>query len=138
MKIIKNPFLPFSGFTAINLFGILFVREDSTMPEVMINHELIHTQQMKELLFIPFYLLYILEWIFRLIRFCNFYEAYRNISFEKEAYANQNNRNYLKHRKRYSWSKFLWIILWKVDWILSKKIRVLFYALIRTFYTPEN
>ena len=48
MKIIYNKIIPFKGFLAINLFGFLFARKKLT--EVNINHEKIHTEQMKELL----------------------------------------------------------------------------------------
>ena len=106
MKIIKNSIIPFKGFLAINLFGILFVREeysDRLTPEI-INHECIHTKQMKELLYIFFYIIYLLEWIFRVLftndRFTH--NAYRNISFEKEAYTHMNALDYLNKRKLFS------------------------------------
>jgi len=54
---------------------------------------------MKELLFIFFYIIYILEWLIRLFINKN---AYKNISFEKEAYSNENNLEYLKTRKCFS------------------------------------
>ena len=54
---------------------------------------------MKELLFIFFYIIYFLEWIVRLFINTN---AYRSISFEKEAYSNENNLEYLKTRKHFS------------------------------------
>ena len=56
MKIVRNNIIPFKGFLAINLFGILFVRGDSYISPQVINHEKIHTAQMRELLYIPFYL----------------------------------------------------------------------------------
>lgn len=62
-----------------------------------INHEKIHWQQQIELLIIPFYILYIFEF---------FIKGYDNISFEREAYANDKNLNYLKNRKRFSWIKY--------------------------------
>ena len=34
-------------------------------------------------------------------------KAYRSISFEQEAYDNQNNLNYLKNRKRFNWVKYI-------------------------------
>ena len=61
MKIIKNKIIPFKGFKAINLFGILFVRGDSEVDSTTVNHELIHTAQMKELLYIFFYLWYVID-----------------------------------------------------------------------------
>lgn len=103
MKIIYNNIIPFKGFKAINLFGLLFVRKGSKMSEVDINHEMIHTAQMKELLYLPFYLIYFGEWLVRLVTEEN---AYRSISFEKEAYSNENNLTYLENRKHYNmWRK---------------------------------
>lgn len=102
MKIIYNNIIPFKGFKAINLFGILFVRKGCIMKDIDINHEAIHTAQMKELLYIPFYIIYFIEWIIKLIQIGNFYFAYRCISFEVEAYSNQNDLQYLKKRKHYN------------------------------------
>lgn len=104
MKIIYNNLIPFNGYKAINLFGVLFVRKGCVMSEIDINHEAIHTTQMKEMLYIFFYVWYIIEWGIRLFMKGN---AYRNISFEREAYANQNNLSYLNTRKRYAWLNFL-------------------------------
>lgn len=104
MKIIYNNLIPFKGFAAINLFGILFVRKGIKVSEGMINHEAIHTEQMKEMLYIFFYLWYVVEWIVRLFLKGN---AYRNISFEKEAYTYENNIDYLKTRETFNWINFL-------------------------------
>lgn len=105
MKIIRNKYIPFPGYKCINLFGILFVKNNAKIDEVTINHERIHTAQMKELLYIPFYLFYVIEWLIRLIQFRNGYMAYRNISFEREAYQNQEDMHYLKSRKFFSFLK---------------------------------
>lgn len=59
---------------------------------------------MKELLYVPFYILYLLEWLYRLIQKGN---AYRNISFEKEAYNNENDMNYLDKREHFSWIEYI-------------------------------
>ncbi len=64
-----------------------------------INHEKIHLQQQKELLLIGFYLAYIFEYLLNLYVFRNKKKAYRSISFEKEAYKNENNELYCKTRK---------------------------------------
>lgn len=50
------------SFIAINLFGIIVTCEELSKEEL--NHELIHTAQARELLYIPFYLWYIIEWFF--------------------------------------------------------------------------
>lgn len=104
MKIVRNNIIPFKGFAAINICGTLFVRENIKINDVLINHEEIHTAQMKELGYFLFYLIYLLEWLFRalLTKDAFSHKAYRNISFEKEAYDNQNNLNYLKDRHGYA------------------------------------
>ena len=104
MKIIRNKFIPFQGYKAMNLFGVLFVRGNARIDDITLNHEKIHTAQIKELWYIFFYLWYVIEWLIRLFMKGN---AYRNISFEREAYANQNDLNYLKRRKRFGFAKYL-------------------------------
>lgn len=100
MKIIYNNIIPFKGFLAINLFGVLFVRgTENDINERALNHEMIHTAQMKELWYILFYILYFLEWLYRLTQKGN---AYRNISFEREAYDNEHNLNYLSSRTKWA------------------------------------
>lgn len=107
MKIIRNNIIPFHGFRAINLFGVLFVRGNARIDDITLNHENIHTQQGKELFWVVFYILYIGEWLVNFIRFKNFKEAYLNISFEKEAYANEKNTEYLKTRRLFTFLNYL-------------------------------
>ncbi len=104
MMVIYNNILPVKGFKCINLFGVLFVRKDLKMTDVDFNHEAIHTKQMKEMLYVFFYLWYVIEWIVRLFKRGN---AYRNISFEREAYSNQCYLKYNKERKRFAWLEYL-------------------------------
>lgn len=105
MKIIRNKVIPFPGYKAINLFGLLFVKQNAILKEKDINHEAIHTEQMKETLFIFFYIWYVLEFLFKWIFYYSFEwkRAYHNISFEREAFENQDNLDYLKNRKHYAW-----------------------------------
>lgn len=105
MKTIDNTFIPFKGFCAINLFGLLFVRKEckGKLNERVYNHERIHTAQMKELGYIFFYIIYFIEWLVRLFMRGN---AYRNISFEKEAYSYEYDLDYLNTRKHFAqWMK---------------------------------
>lgn len=125
MKVVYNKIIPFKGFMAMTVVKWIFVREEykhlegSTSFNTMINHESIHEQQILDFTpnFFPkwlryiigsifFYLWYVLEWIIKLIP-CAIGEvnAYRNIGFEQEAYANENNFEYIKNRKRFSWFK---------------------------------
>lgn len=111
MKIIYNKLIPFKGFVAINLFGVLFVRNEykkrfdsgGFTTTTTLNHESIHTEQIKELGYIFFYIWYFIEWLLRL----PFGNAYYNISLEREAYANEKNRKYLQARKHYSFLKYI-------------------------------
>ena len=86
MKVFYNNLIPFKGFKAINLFGVLFVKNGSTINDVDLTHESIHTKQMKEMLYILFYICYVLEQVVRFISCGNSRLAYRRISFEIEAY----------------------------------------------------
>ena len=74
MKIVRSKYLPPSRrHAAINLFGIFFVHPNVHVNERLINHERIHTAQMRELLYIPFYLIYLIEWLLRLVMKDNAY-----------------------------------------------------------------
>lgn len=100
MKTIVNKWIPTKGFCAINLFGVLFIRSEvKEISRITLNHEEIHTAQMKELGYVLFYLIYVVEWLVRLFKPGN---AYRNISFEKEAYTNQYDIAYLSKRKHFA------------------------------------
>jgi hypothetical protein len=100
MKIIRTDIIPFSRrYDAVNLFGVLFVHRASRLTAELANHEAIHTRQMTETLFIPFYVIYLVEWLARLpLNRFNSHRAYHAISFEREAYARMNDLNYLKSR----------------------------------------
>lgn len=104
MRIVRNNIIPFKGFKAINLFGVLFVRKDAMLTSCTLNHEEIHTAQMKEMLYILFYLWYVIEWIVRLFGKEN---AYRNISFEREAYSNETYMSYTSKRKHFAWVGYI-------------------------------
>lgn len=103
MKVIYNNIIPFKGYKAINLFGVIFVRKGKIMTQRDMTHEAIHTAQMKEMLYIFFYIWYVIEWVLNLFCYWDSHAAYKAISFEKEAYANQENPEYLTTRKHYSW-----------------------------------
>ena len=109
MKIIYNSIIPFKKFMAINLFGVLFVRNDLERPigALTINHEATHSEQYKELYWIGFLPLYLIEWFVKLLIYGNSRKAYRNISFEREAYKFQNDLNYIEKRKKFSWAKMI-------------------------------
>ena len=84
-------------------FGI-YLRKDRFYDKVLRNHESIHWKQQMEMLILPFYLWYLIEWFIRLFMKG---DAYRNISFEREAFYYQRDENYLSKRKKFTWLKFL-------------------------------
>ena len=104
-KVIHLPVLKVDGMA---LFPFILVRKagHKTDPR-LINHEKIHLAQQLELLILPFYLLYQLHYLVNLIRYRKHDRAYRNIVFEKEAYAMESCPEYLKNRPFWAWAKFL-------------------------------
>ena len=105
MKIIYNNIIPFPGFCAMNLFGILFVRNKykGRLSSRIINHESIHTAQYEELWYIGFLPLYIFFWVKNLFKFGFNHQAYKNIPFELEANDNESSILYLSFRPKFGW-----------------------------------
>lgn len=127
--IIKNKIIPFGDYDCINLFGILFTKKDLTEKEI--NHENIHTIQILECILLgvviigildifmkfslwwylvsifTFYILYCLEYLFIRCFHKKQGDAYRDVSFEEEAYTYDDDLTYLKDRKWYKWWKFV-------------------------------
>jgi len=92
----------------LSLWPFIFLKEDSLKKdEVLINHERIHLKQQRELLIVPFYMLYIAEWLLRTLLYLDSYRAYQNISFEREAYANEDDMDYLSQRKTFGFLNYL-------------------------------
>ncbi|MDO4165553.1 MAG: hypothetical protein Q4D56_14405 [Bacteroides sp.] len=106
MKVIYNDIIPFGDYTAINLFGIVFVRKGKTLSDKSYNHEHIHLKQMQEMLWIGFYVWYAVEYLIkRWSRTRD--EAYDAVSFEREAHAGDDNPDYISSRKHYAWFKYI-------------------------------
>lgn len=109
MKIIYSKHFPPRPYKAITLLKWIIVREEAKerFTAVDYNHECIHYEQEKELLYIGFYLLYVLEFIVKLLYYRKWHKAYRSISFEREAYTNQYNTTYPLKRKKFAWRQYL-------------------------------
>lgn len=86
---------------------ILVSRKELKNDQVLINHEKIHLWQQIEMLVVPFYILYVLNYLYNRFKFKDHHKAYMNIVFEKEAYAHENNLSYLSQRKFIGWTAFL-------------------------------
>lgn len=96
------------NFRGLAVYPFIFLREKALKEDLkIINHEKIHLRQQIEMLWIFFFLWYGVEFLVRLIRFKNTHIAYLNISFEKEAYAHENDLDYLKTRKFWTFAKYL-------------------------------
>lgn len=116
-----NKYIPFHGFVAMAFYNILLWREEYKYKmsikwyfDKVCNHEAIHEAQMRDFCkWIPvggtiFYIVYLLEWLFRLCFTKDFmsYNAYKNLSFEREAKANELDYEYLSTRKHFAqWKK---------------------------------
>jgi len=70
-------------------------------------HERIHLRQQLELLIVPFYIWYLTEYVIRLMQYKNKHKAYRNISFEREAFQQEANLLYLKKRSFWSFLRYV-------------------------------
>jgi hypothetical protein len=107
MWVVRNNILPFSGFSAMAVFPFVFVRKDEKAKDTVINHEKIHLKQQGEMLLLLFYVWYVVEYVFRVFQYLELQDAYHNISFEREAYENEGNHDYLDSRRRYAFLKYV-------------------------------
>ena len=114
-EIIYNKFIPFKGYVAINLFGIIFVRKeykagietDYLYKSILLNHELVHTAQYKELLYVFYLSLYLLNYIINIFIYFNLEKAYENICFEREARDKEHDSYYLERRQHFAWLSYI-------------------------------
>lgn len=108
MFVIVAKYLIPKGYRGLTLFPFVFIkyRFDSDN-KILVNHEKIHIRQQLELLVLPFFVWYFVEYAVRLLQYKNTNLAYRNISFEREAYGNEHNLEYLKNRPFFSFLNYL-------------------------------
>ena len=108
MFLIAAKYLIPKGYRGLAVFPFVFVKQAlDKKNEVFVNHERIHLRQQLEMLVIPFFVWYFLEFLVRFIQYGNFDLAYRNISFEREAYAKEKDLGYLKRRSFWSFLKYV-------------------------------
>lgn len=95
------------SIAGITIFPFIILnKKDLKFDKTFVNHEMIHIYQQMELFFIFFILLYYIEFLILFIKYKNWQTAYKNISFEREAYGNEKNYNYLLTRKWFSFIKY--------------------------------
>ena len=102
--VINKNFVPM-GYDGITLFPFIFLKDESTRTDHVVRHENIHIAQQLEMLVIPFYVAYGLNFVINLIRRRK--QPYRNICFEREAYLNEGHSGYLKSRGFWAWAKYI-------------------------------
>jgi hypothetical protein len=108
MFLIVAKYLIPKGYRGMTLFPFVLVKYDFDKGnKVFVNHEKIHLRQQLEMLVFPFYIWYVLEFLIRLIQYKNKDLAYRNISFEREAYSNETDMNYLKNRSFFQFLNYI-------------------------------
>jgi hypothetical protein len=100
--------LPFLRVNGMALFPFILVQRPNPSAR-LINHERIHHRQQLELLILPFYVWYLLEYGYHRLRGLPHDDAYRAIRFEREAYRHDGEPDYLKRRR-------FWAFLWETDW----------------------
>ena len=107
MFLIVTKYLIPKGFRGLAVFPFVFVKYRlDKQNRFFINHEKIHLKQQLELLIIPFFIWYFMEFCWRGIQYKNSDLAYRNISFEREAYANEKDLGYLQRRSFWDFLKY--------------------------------
>ena len=108
MFLIVAKYLIPKGYRGMTVFPFVLMKNDlDKSNQLFLNHEKIHLRQQLELLILPFFIWYFLEYAVRLVQYKNKDVAYQNISFEREAYANETNLDYLKHRSFFRFLNYL-------------------------------
>lgn len=96
------------GYHSITIFPFILLKYTYLKSNTsLINHERIHLRQQLEMLVILFYVVYVFEFFIRLLQFRIWKLAYKNISFEREAYYYESKMNYLKKRSFWNFIKFI-------------------------------
>ncbi|WP_336298669.1 MULTISPECIES: hypothetical protein [unclassified Robiginitalea] len=98
----------YRSYVGLSLWPFIILRNPALKADrVLINHERIHLRQQAELLVVFFYLWYAVEWTIRCICYLDTYRAYRNISFEREAYWHERDAEYLENRSAFRFVRYL-------------------------------
>jgi len=108
MIFVVSKYLTPKKFSGITLFPFVILSHKKYKENsVVINHEKIHITQQAQMLVLPFYLWYLIEFLIRLFIHKNKKVAYKNISFEREAYKNEKDLNFLKKRPFWNFLNYL-------------------------------
>ena len=107
MFLIVSKYLIPKGYAGLTFYPFIILKYKSYLTNsTTINHEKIHIRQQLELLVLPFYFFYVANFFYNYFKYKSFEIAYRNIIFEREAYANEKNLDYLKSRSLFGFLKY--------------------------------
>jgi hypothetical protein len=96
------------GYRGLTIYPFIIIKNrKEKLDNILLNHENIHIRQQIELAILPFFLWYLIEYLIRLIQYKDKQKAYRNISFEREAYKKEKDQDYLKSRSFWSFLKYI-------------------------------
>ncbi|GGD14441.1 hypothetical protein [Flavobacterium orientale] len=108
MIVVVFKYLTPKRFRGITLFPFVVLKSKLDKQNlVLLHHERIHLRQQLELLVVPFFIWYGIEFLIRLFQTRSRIKAYRMISFEQEAYENENDLDYLKKRSFWNFLNYL-------------------------------
>ena len=108
MILIVSKYLIPNGYRGLTVFPFVFLKSANGKSDlILLTHEKIHLRQQLELLILPFFIWYGLEFLARWLKCQDRNLAYRKISFEQEAYANEKDLYYLKQRPFWKFLKYL-------------------------------
>jgi len=108
MFLIVAKYLIPKGYRGMTIFPFVLMKYTlDKNNQTFMNHEKIHLRQQLEMLILPFFVWYFFEYLIRLIQYKNAALAYRNISFEREAYTKETDFNYLKNRSFFQFLKYI-------------------------------
>ena len=106
--ILVIPFIFPSAFNALAIWPFIILREgDLRGDPVLMHHERIHLRQQMELLWIFFFLFYFAEFLAKIIIYRELKRAYRNVSFEREAYHQEHNMDYAVNKPIWSFVRYI-------------------------------
>ena len=106
---VRTSIIP-KGYCAMAIWPFLLISKKHHLTINLLKHELTHFKQELELLIIPFFLWYGVEYLIKLIYYRNHINAYRAISFEREAVQNEYDLSFtFKDRRAFSFLKYVFV-----------------------------
>lgn len=107
MIVVVFKYLVPKGYRGLTIFPLVILKEHNAKSDAaLLQHERIHLRQQLELLVVPFFIWYAIEFLLRWMVLRNRHQAYRAISFEQEAYTNEKDLHYLQQRSFWNFLKY--------------------------------